>query len=131
MTAEQAGLLAKARRSLRSAEVLLRDGDHDAAVSRAYYAMFYLAEALLLSKNLAFSSHAATIAAFGKEFAKTGALPAELHAYIREAAEARNMGDYQVDSRLNPETASRHIQRAQQFLLKTEHFLAPPGNPSV
>jgi len=59
------------------------------------YAMFYVAEALLLSRGLAFSKHSAVIAAFGKEFAKEGVLPAELHAHLREASDARNVADYQ------------------------------------
>jgi len=40
--------LAKARRYLRSAELLLRDGDLDSAVSRAYYAVLHAAKALLM-----------------------------------------------------------------------------------
>jgi hypothetical protein len=32
------------------ARVLVAEGDYDSAVSRAYYTMFYVAEALLLSK---------------------------------------------------------------------------------
>ena len=35
------------------------------AASRAYYAMFYAAEALLQSRGLAFSKHSAVHAAFG------------------------------------------------------------------
>ena len=73
MTAEQAGLLAKEGRSIRSARLLLTDGDYDTPVSRGYYAMFYVAEALLLARGLAFSKHSAVIGAFGKEFARTGA----------------------------------------------------------
>jgi uncharacterized protein (UPF0332 family) len=124
MTAEQLGLLAKGRRSLRSARVVLDDGDCDGAVSRAYYAMFYAVEALLLAKGLVFSSHSAVIAAFGREFAKTGLLPSVFHSYLREAAEARNLGDYQVVSHLTAETAARHIDRAEQFLATAEEFLA-------
>ncbi len=55
MTSEQEGLLQKAYRNIRSAKLLVGDGDFDTAVSRAYYAMFYVAEALLLSKGLAYS----------------------------------------------------------------------------
>lgn len=75
MTVEQDGLLQKARRNIRSAKLLLADGDFDTAVSRAYYAMFYVAEALLLSRGLAYSRHSAVIAAFGREFAKGGVMP--------------------------------------------------------
>jgi uncharacterized protein (UPF0332 family) len=40
-------LVEKARRSPKSAKLLLSEGDYDFAISRAYYAMFYCAEAVL------------------------------------------------------------------------------------
>lgn len=123
MTPQQQGLLGKARRSIRSAHLLLSDGDCDTAVSRAYYAMFYVAEALLLSKGLSFSSHAAVISAFGKEFARPGVIPDEYHGYLIEAEHARNVGDYQVVSSLTEATASKHISRAEQLLELAEQFL--------
>jgi hypothetical protein len=46
-------LLDKARRYIRSAELLRADGDYNSAISRLYYAMFYCAEAILFSKGLA------------------------------------------------------------------------------
>ena len=50
-------LVEKSDRYLRSA-VLLRDAeDYDSVASRLYYAMFYCAEALLLTKELSFSKH--------------------------------------------------------------------------
>lgn len=127
MTVQQQSLLRKARRNVRSAKVLLADGDYDTAVSRAYYAMFYVAEALLLSKGLAYSKHSAVIAAFGREFAKTGVLPAEFHADLREAAEARNIADYQETSYATEETAARHISHAERFLAAAEEYLGAEG----
>jgi uncharacterized protein (UPF0332 family) len=50
-------MLEKARRYVKSAEVLRREDDYDSAVSRLYYAMFYCAEALLLARGQSFSSH--------------------------------------------------------------------------
>jgi hypothetical protein len=71
MTSEQIErLLEKASRSIAASEDLLDGGYPDFAASRAYYATFYVAEALLLSRGLSFSSHAGVIAAFGKHFAK-------------------------------------------------------------
>lgn len=72
MTAEQAALLQKAQKSLRAARLLADQGFYDFAVSRAYYAMFYIAEAFLLGEGLAFSKHSAVISAFGERFAKSG-----------------------------------------------------------
>lgn len=62
----------KARENIEAAELLINEGHPDIAASRAYYSMFYIAEVLLYSKGLSFSSHSAVIAAYGKEFAKTG-----------------------------------------------------------
>ena len=123
MSPQQTRLLVKARRTVRSAKLLESDGDHDAAVSRAYYAMFYVAEAFLLSKSLTFSKHSAVIAAFGKEFAKTGAVPAEYHGYLADAQDARNIGDYQTVSHLTEEATLKHISRAEEFLEMAEGLL--------
>jgi uncharacterized protein (UPF0332 family) len=58
---------------LRSTRVLFADGDFDGAASRAYYAMFDVAEALLLSKGLVFPSHSAVISAFAKGLTRSHA----------------------------------------------------------
>ena len=79
MTTDQAELLQLAEEGIAAAKLLL-GSDHPAcASSRAYYAMFSVAQALLLSKDLSFSKHSAVISAFGQHFAKTGILPRHLH----------------------------------------------------
>lgn len=67
-------LIEKARRSLQVARHLFEDGDYDFAASRAYYAMFYLAEAALLTRGLAFSRHSGVIAGFYNTFVRPGLL---------------------------------------------------------
>ncbi len=52
MKPEQAALLRKAESSLKAARLLASEAYHDFAASRAYYAMFYAAEALLLGAGL-------------------------------------------------------------------------------
>ena len=83
MNPHMAQLVTKGRRSLSAARSLMERGDYDFAASRAYYAMFYLAEAVLLSKGMAFSKHSAVIAAFGQHLVKPGHLPTQLHEAIR------------------------------------------------
>ncbi len=63
MKNEIQALIEKAHASLEAAELLGQQGYYGFAASRAYYAMFYAAEALLLERNLSFSSHSAVIAA--------------------------------------------------------------------
>lgn len=68
---EIALLQVRAQESLTAAHLMVREQLPNIAASRAYYAMFYIAEALLLHRGLAYSSHSAVIAAFGKEFARS------------------------------------------------------------
>jgi uncharacterized protein (UPF0332 family) len=44
------------------------------SAAQSYYTIFYLAQAMLLTKGLTFSRHSAVIAAYGKEFAKQDCL---------------------------------------------------------
>ena len=69
MTGDQETMLRLSEESLEAAKLLLERGYPAFASSRAYYAMFGAAEALLLSKELSFSKHSAVIAAFGQHFA--------------------------------------------------------------
>ena len=63
------------RLSIATATLLLTGGYPGYAASRAYHAMFYMAEAFLEGEELAFSKHSAVIAAFGQRFAQTGKVP--------------------------------------------------------
>lgn len=94
MTVDVHALAKKGGRSLAAANKLFEDGDYDFAVSRAYYAMFYLAEAALLSYGMTFSSHGAVISTFGREFVKPGHLEADLHKNLHDAFTERTVGDY-------------------------------------
>jgi uncharacterized protein len=116
MTPAQAALLKKAKDSLDAARLLVERGFYDFAVSRAYYAMFYVAEAFLLGEGLSFSKHSAVIAAFGQHFVKTGRVPHEFHRYLIEGEDSRNVGDYDIVSGLNKEEALEQIEHADMFL---------------
>jgi uncharacterized protein (UPF0332 family) len=39
--------IARAERYLKTADMLIEDGDYESSVSRSYYAMFFIARALL------------------------------------------------------------------------------------
>jgi uncharacterized protein (UPF0332 family) len=126
MTPEQGALLSKAHDSVRAAKLLSDAGLYDFAVSRAYYAMFYVAEAFLLGRGLTFSRHAGVIAAFGEHFAKIGIAPVELHRYLIEGQDKRNVGDYQIGPGLTNRQAAEQIARAEQFLHLAQRLLDSP-----
>ena len=125
MTPEQSAILRKAEDSLDAAKVLIERGHYDFAVSRAYYTMFYVAEAFLLGEGLAFSKHSAVIAAFGQHFAKTGRVPEEFHRYLIEGEGSRNISDYDIQPGTTPDKAAEQIARAEKFLELAERLIGP------
>ncbi len=124
MNPEQAALLQKAKSSIQAARLLMREAFYDFAVSRAYYAMFYIAEAILLENALSFSKHSAVIAAFGRHYVKTGRVPSHFHRYLIDAQDSRLIGDYDPTPSLSNQKASQQIEWAEQFLEFSEDFLS-------
>jgi len=124
MTPEQQALLRLAGESLAAGRLLLEQGYARFAASRAYYAMFYAAQALLLQHELSFSKHSAVIATFGKEFTKTGRLPTELHRYMIEAEDLRHDGDYDPMTHIEPAAVQEQLTHANVFLDAATRFLA-------
>jgi len=84
----------KAEKFLKTAEQALSIGDYDSCVSRCYYAMFFMAEAALLTKNLSASSH--KISLFGEHFIKTGIFDRDLGKALSDAYDKRLIGDYGI-----------------------------------
>ena len=82
-------LLANSRETLEAAELLAGRGYLRDAASRAYYGAFYVAEALLNEKDLAFKKHGALHGAFAQEFIKTGLLDPKYHRYLLKAFNQR------------------------------------------
>jgi uncharacterized protein (UPF0332 family) len=64
----------QANASLQAAKLLKDAGLLDDSASRAYYAVFHAASALLLSRDLTFNSHTGTLRAINLHFVKTGEL---------------------------------------------------------
>jgi uncharacterized protein (UPF0332 family) len=123
MTKEQQQLINKARDSLKAARLLANEKLYDFAVSRAYYTMFYIAEAFLLGENLSFSKHSTVISKFGEYFARTGRIPPEFHRHLIQAEQSRIKADYDATSKATETEATEQIDRAEEFITLAEnHF---------
>jgi uncharacterized protein (UPF0332 family) len=116
-------LLDRSRRKLVAARRDFDYGDFEDAASRGYYAMFYVAQAILDSKGLSFSSHGAVLAAFGQHFVKTGMLPAHFHRYLLSGQDLRLRGDYDEVYVVTREEAEEQLERAEELLRFAEGLL--------
>jgi uncharacterized protein (UPF0332 family) len=116
--------LRRARRSLEAAQALVEQGLYEDAVSRAYYAMFYAANALLSRDGLNVSGkHSAVVAAFGREYAKTGKIDPKYHQMLIQDFEWRQKADYDVYWNAAKEIASARTQDARDLIEQVTSLL--------
>jgi uncharacterized protein (UPF0332 family) len=116
--------LAKAGRAVAAAESLLREGHAEFASGRAYYAMFYVAEALLAEAGESFRKHSGVHAAFGRRFAQGGELDPKFHRWLLDAHDARLADDYGFDSTMTDEDVRTMLDRAAEFLAAASSWLS-------
>lgn len=107
------------------ADALIDMGHPRFAAAQSYYTIFYLAQAMLLSKGLTYSSHSAVVAAYGREFAKTGLLDPKFHRYIIQAQKLRQTGHYGDEGEeVTNEQATESYQWAGEFMEAVKAYLS-------
>ncbi len=116
-------LSAKAQTFVRSAELTMGAGDCDSCASRCYYAMFLMAEAALLTKNLSSSSHKGVISLFGEHFVKTGLLENHMGRTLNHAYQKRIVGDYGVGLSVAQDEAEVLLDTTRDFVRKVKDYL--------
>ena len=123
MKEQTSKLLDGAQDSIEAADILLTNDKTDIAAGRAYYAMFYTAEALLNEKELRFDKHGGVHAAFGKHFAKSKVLDPKYHRWLIDSFDKRLIGDYGVEANLHKDIVVSMIHQAQEFLEAAKVYL--------
>ncbi|TKJ21592.1 MAG: HEPN domain-containing protein [Promethearchaeota archaeon Loki_b32] len=116
-------LIEKAKKFMKSAKLLLDVDDFDSSASRIYYAMHYMVEALLLTKNLRIKSHRGLISIFGREFIKTKILPKEVGRQLKDAFDKRQIGDYEISVKINKKDIEELLKIGQRFIEKLMDYL--------
>lgn len=124
MKAESGLLLLRAEEAIDSAELLLKEGYLADSISRAYYAMFYVAEALLNEKDLSFSKHGNVHGAFGEHYVKTGIFDKKYHKWFLEAFSRRIASDYDASAKFQSSSVKTLIDQAWDFLQAAKTYLA-------
>jgi uncharacterized protein (UPF0332 family) len=118
----------KARKFIESSKVLLEINDYDSVVSRTYYAMFLITEALLLTKNLVPKSHSGLISLFGEHFVKTNIFSKEMGRQLNRAYDKRLIGDYGTSIIINKNEAQGLLNIGQDFVENIAEYLEKNKN---
>ena len=108
---------------LAEARYLLEGGFWNAAVSRAYYAAFHWAFALLMMKGLEPKTHRGVIQLLQLHYVETGAFSSTAAAALGELETYRELSDYNAKARFDEKRAAAEIQRAETFIASCRPLL--------
>lgn len=115
--------ISRAETSINAAKDLISSGYFDFASSRAYYAVFYAATAVLLSEDLQYGKHSGVISAIHKNFVKTGRLDQQLGKDLNWLFELRGVGDYGVTLHVPEDDAKKAVDAAKNFVYAAKRII--------
>lgn len=95
------------------------------SVSRAYYACFYAASAVLVVEGRHFVKHTSVRAAIHRDLVKPGRLSAEIAGQYDQLMEDRGDADYKLTVRFTPDHARVVVARAE-LVVRALRDLLPP-----
>jgi uncharacterized protein (UPF0332 family) len=110
--------------ALRAADALLQLGLPNDAVSRAYYAAFHYARALLLLEGLEPKTHRGVVALLLEHYENPGRLEAGAVSILARLQTFRGLADYDAHARIAPDRAQAEVAAARRFVEQAKLFLA-------
>lgn len=116
--------LEAAEEAIEHANFNLNGGLAGVATNRAYYAFFYGASALLLSKDISRSKHSAVLSAFRQHFIKPGVFSPEYSDAFGEAFDTRQAVDYDMTFDVDQWQAEKIVKSARAFVAEARGYLA-------
>jgi uncharacterized protein (UPF0332 family) len=119
--------LDKARAALRAARALADLGLWDDAVSRAYYAAFHAANALLLSEGILARTHAGTHDLLFQNFVVPGIVERAVSKDLAALQRYREQADYSSSIRFDATTGGEEVSRAERVVVTLSPLLIARG----
>ena len=113
--------------ALKSAELLLGAGQLADAVSRAYYAAYHYARALLLTVGEEPRTHGGVERLLQRDFVRTGRLTPEVAATLSRLMTLRQNADYVVEYVFTVAMATDQVDTARAFLAAARALLTAEG----
>jgi len=108
--------LRRADKALASAKILLEHDKLEDSASRAYYAIFHAAQAILTTKGLRAKSHKGVRILFEEHIIKKGIMSEEFHDYFDEAFDLRQLSDYEAPKTMKKDQVKDIVIKAEKFV---------------
>lgn len=119
--------VARGDESLESAEILLSAGKLADAVSRAYYAAFHYARALLLTSGEEPRTHGGVDRLLQRDFVRAGRIDAATASLFARLQKFRAEADYTAEFVFTAETAGSEVASARTFVGAARRLLGDGG----
>jgi uncharacterized protein (UPF0332 family) len=94
------------------------------AASRAYYAVFHAARALLFSTGIEATSHKGVVSMIGERFVRPGHLSSQMGRLVSRMQRDREDADYSTGAVFTTDEASRMIVDAEAFVAEAHRLVA-------
>jgi len=115
--------IARAKQELKAGALLAANGYGAQAVSRAYYAAFYAAEAALLRLGETRAKHSGVVSAFSRMLVRERGLHEQAGRLLRSLFERRSQADYALDP-VPAEESEKAVADASIVVEAVERWLA-------
>ena len=108
---------------LKSAKILLDNGQFKDSVGRSYYDLFTAVRAVLALEMVDYTKHAGVISHFQKEYIKTGRFDTKYSKYLQRAFQIRNSCDYDDFYLISRQDAEEQYEHAAEMVLAVQQFI--------
>jgi uncharacterized protein (UPF0332 family) len=121
---EVLAFMQEARDALKDAELLLEKDRLKGAVSRAYYAVFNAARAMLAAQGMGAKTHKGTIRLFHLHLIKDKLVTGEMGVILSDLHEERELADYHaMTENFERIDVERDVAKAKEFVEMAERFI--------
>lgn len=117
--------LQRANETLDEARVMLETNHYYGASNRLYYACFYAASALLMTRDLSSSKHSGVMSLFNRHFIRTGLVPVELGKFYSKIFDKRQQTDYGDVFEIDAQKLQDDLNTAGDFIDQIEKLINP------
>jgi uncharacterized protein (UPF0332 family) len=113
----------RAKEAIEEVKVLIEAKKFNAAVTRIYYGIFYIINALCLIDNFSTSKHSQLIGYFNKEYVKRKLVEPKIGKFLNRAYELRTKSDYGELVNFTKEEVENYFKEMKLFIIAIEKII--------
>jgi len=113
----------RAKEAIEEVDILITSKKYNAAVTRIYYGVFYIINALILIDNFSTSKHSQLIGYFNKEYVKEELIDPKIGKFLNRAYELRTKSDYGEFTNYSDTEVKSYFKEMKDFIHAIEKII--------